>query len=140
MSRLLEFAHHHPFLIGAALLVVLLFVADTLARKLRKFRDVTPAEAVLLINKGAAVVDVRAAKEFGGGHIIGARNIPSGEFEGRITELDKFRERPLLIYCQNGHTSLSQAALLTRRGFQQVLNLKGGLTAWRNENMPVEKA
>lgn len=139
MSRLLEFAHHHPLLIGAAALVVVLFVADTVARMLRKFRDVTPAEAVILINKGAAVVDVRSAKDFVGGHIIGARNIPSAEFDGRVAELDKFREGPLIVYCQNGHTSLRHAAVLARHGFHEVHNLKGGLTAWQNDSFPVER-
>ena len=139
MSRLLEFSHHHPYLIGAAFLIAVLFIADTVARRLRKFRDIAPGEAVLLINKGAKVIDVRAAKDFAEGHIIGARNIPAAEFEGRVAELEKFREQPVVVYCESGHTSLRQAAVLTKNGFQNVSNLKGGLTAWRKESMPVER-
>ncbi|MGH8372011.1 MAG: rhodanese-like domain-containing protein [Gammaproteobacteria bacterium] len=140
MPRLLEFAHHHPYLIGAAILIVALFIADTLWRRLRKFRETSPAEAVLLINKGAAVVDIRAAKDFGAGHIIGARNIPAAEFDGRIAELEKFREQPILIYCQSGQTSQGRATALAKAGFQQVHSLKGGLSAWQSDNFPLERS
>ncbi|HET7650952.1 MAG TPA: rhodanese-like domain-containing protein [Gammaproteobacteria bacterium] len=140
MARLLEFAHHHPYLIGAAVLIVILFIADSVARSLRKFRDASPAQAVLLINKGAAVIDIRAAQEFGAGHIIGARNIPAAELDGRLPELEKFREQPVVICCQSGQTSQSRAALLTKAGFQQVYNLKGGIRAWQSENFPLERA
>ena len=139
MSRLLEFIHHHPYLIGAAMLIVVLFVVDTLSRGLRKFRESSPAEAVLLINKGAAVIDVRAAKDFSTGHIIGARNIPVAEFDGRVAELEKFREQPVLIYCQSGQSSQRPAAALAKAGFQQVHNLKGGVNAWQAENFPLER-
>lgn len=140
MSRLLEFSHHHPYLIGAALLIVGLFLADTLWRQLRKFKEVSPAEAVLLINKGAAVIDLRAAKDFDAGHIIGARNIPAAEFGERLTELEKFREQPLLVYCQSGQTSQGRAATLIKAGFQQVFSLKGGVNAWQSESLPLERA
>lgn len=139
MSRLLEFGHHHPYLIGAAILIVVLFVVDTLSRGLRKFRENSPAEAVLLINKGATVIDVRAAKDFSAGHIIGARNIPVAEFDSRVAELEKFREQPVLIYCQSGQSSQRPAAALAKAGFQQVHNLKGGINAWQSENFPLER-
>ncbi|HET7921380.1 MAG TPA: rhodanese-like domain-containing protein [Gammaproteobacteria bacterium] len=139
MPRLLEFAGHHPYLVGAAILIVLLFVADTLLRRLRKYREVPPAEAVRLINQGAAVLDLRAAKNFDSGHVIGARNIPGAELDGRLPELDKFREQPLLVYCQSGNTSHAHAAALAKAGFQQVFSLKGGIAAWQSENFPLEK-
>ncbi|HEX5339854.1 MAG TPA: rhodanese-like domain-containing protein [Gammaproteobacteria bacterium] len=140
MQRLLEFTHHHPYLIGAAVLIVVLFIADSLWRRLRKFREISPAEAVLLVNRGAAVIDVRTAKEFGAGHIIGARNLPLAEFTERVTELEKFREQPVLICCQNGASSQGRAAALSKAGFQQVHSLKGGISAWQSDNFPLERA
>jgi rhodanese-related sulfurtransferase len=140
MPRLLEFIQHHPYLIGAAILIVALFIADSLWRRMRKFQETSSAEAVLLINKGAAVIDVRPAKDFSAGHIIGARNLPVAEFNDRIAELEKFREQPVLIYCQNGQTSQGRAAALAKAGFQQVHSLKGGLSAWQSDNFPLEQA
>lgn len=140
MPRLLEFIAHHPYLIGAAVLIVLLFVADTLLRRLRKFREISPVEAVRVINQGATVLDVRGAKEFGAGHIIGARNIPAAELDGRMPELDKYREQPLLVYCQNGNQSQTRAASLAKAGFRQVHSLKGGISAWQGDNLPLERA
>lgn len=139
MPRLLEFARHHPYLILAAAAVILLLIADEVWRRLHGQRELSPAESVRLINQGAAVVDVRAPGDFSGGHVIGARNIPAAELDGRTPELDKYKQQPLLVYCQNGQTSRGSAGLLSKRGFEQVHTLKGGLAAWKQEQFPLER-
>ena len=139
MPRLLEFAVHHPYLIAAALLIILLFVADELLRRLRKFRELAPAESVLLINKGAVILDTRPPKEFSAGHVIGARNIPASELDVRVAELDKFKQQPVIVYCGNGQTSQKAAGILIKHGFQGVHTLKGGITAWQHEHFPLER-
>lgn len=139
MPRLLEFIRHHPYLIAAAVVIILLFIGDELLRRLRKYRELRPAESVLLINKGAAVLDIRPSKDYGGGHVIGARNIPLGELDGRMTELDKFKEQALIVYCDAGQTSQKAANLLVKHGFKSVHTLKGGIKAWQNEHFPLER-
>ena len=138
MPRLLEFIRHHPYLIAAAVVIILLFIGDELLRRLRKYRELRPVEGVLLINKGAAVLDIRPTKDFGTGHVIGARNIPLPELESRLTELDKFKEQPLIVYCDTGQTSHRAANLLIKRGFKAVNTLKGGIKAWQIEHLPLE--
>ncbi len=139
MPRLLEFAGHHPYLIAAAALILVLFVADEALRRLRKFREVLPAQGVLLINKGAAVVDIRSPKDYSEGHVIGARNIPAAELDTRIAELDKFKAQPIVIYCDSGNTSQKAAAILAKHGFASVHSLKGGIRSWQNEQFPLER-
>jgi uncharacterized membrane protein YcaP (DUF421 family) len=76
MSRLLEFSQHHPLLIGLVVLVILALAVDETLRRMRKYRELAASQAVLLINKGAAVIDLRSHAEFDAGHIINARNLP----------------------------------------------------------------
>ena len=139
MQRLLEFTQHHPYLIVAAAAIILLLLGDELLRWLRKDREVTPAEGVLLINRGAQVVDVRPPQEFAGGHVIGSRNIPVGELDARAAELEKFKGHALLVCCQSGQTSRGAAGILGRHGFTQVHSLKGGINAWKSEQFPLER-
>ena len=139
MQRLLEFTLHHYYLVGLAVLALLALAVDELLRRLRKYREVSPAEGVLLINKGAAILDLRSQAEFSAGHIIHARNIPLPELEERAAELDKLRGQPLLVYCKSGSDSAPAAAKLAKRGFQPLAVLKGGISGWQQEQFPVER-
>ena len=138
MPRLLEFAGHHPYLIAAAVIILALFMGDELLRRLRKYREVAAAESVLLMNNGATVVDIRTPKEFSAGHVIGAHNIPAAELGGRLSELDKYKQRPVIVVCESGNTSQKAAGMLVKHGFQSVHSLKGGIRGWQNEHLPLE--
>lgn len=139
MQRLIEFSQHHPLLIGLAVLALLALAVDEALRRLRKYREVGPAESVLLINKGAAVVDLRSEGEFSAGHIIHARNIPLPELEARAAELEKLRGQSLLVYCKTGNDAATAAAKLAKRGFTPLAVLKGGISAWQQEQLPLER-
>ena len=139
MQRLLEFIQHHPYLNGALLAVLVALAVDEALRRLRKYREIGPAESVLLINKGAAVLDLRAQAEFKSGHIINARNIPMAELDGRTAELDKFREQALVLACKSGAEAATAAARLTKQGFRQLFVLKGGIAAWKQDQFPLER-
>ncbi len=124
---------------GAALLLLLALGVDELLRRLRSFREVGPAEGVLLINKGTAVLDLRSNAEFHTGHIINARNIPLAELDGHAAELEKLRGQPLLLCCKAGEDAARAAARLAKQGFKPVSILKGGIAAWRQEQFPLER-
>jgi rhodanese-related sulfurtransferase len=97
------------------------------------------AEAVQLINRrDALVIDLRAASEFAGGHIANARHIPASELETRSSELEKFKERPIILSCQFGNQSLVACAKLKKRGFE-AYTLNGGIGAWQQAGLPLEK-
>ena len=96
-------------------------------------------EAVRLVNDGALLVDVRGAAEFAAGHIAGARNLPGAAIADGAEQLARFKEKAIIAYCDSGLTAGAAARHLKRLGFKQAFNLRGGLAAWRQENLPVVK-
>jgi rhodanese-related sulfurtransferase len=97
-------------------------------------------EATMLINqKDAVVIDVSEPGEFAQSHILNARNVPLGEVEARIKELERFKARPVIVSCATGNRSASAAALLRKHGFTNAVNLAGGVAAWQQAGLPTEK-
>lgn len=138
MERIPEFVGNHPVLFMALGGVLTLIVITELGRLTRKFPDVTPREAVRLMNDSQALVlDVREDKETRGGALQGAKNIPIGVLGKRLDELNKHKDRSIVVYCQSGNRSVMAGNLLVKHGFTQVNNLKGGIIAWQNDSLPV---
>lgn len=101
---------------------------------------VTPAEATQLINRQDAIMlDVREPAEYGAGHILGARNVPLARLEAGAGELAKRKDKPLVVYCESGNRAVKAAAALKKQGFTHVASLSGGLGAWQQAGLPVEK-
>ncbi len=100
-----------------------------------------PSAAVQLINRQkAVVVDVCEAAEFAAGHIVGAKNIPLSELEGRLATVVKNKSLPLILVCQSGARSGRAVAVAKKLGYEQAQSLGGGLAAWKAANLPIEKA
>ncbi len=91
------------------------------------------------ISHKAQLIDVRSAGEFGSGHLAHALNLDwsSGELEANSTKLDK--SRPVLLYCASGRRSAAANEYLRANGFTDVVDLEGGITAWRSAGLPLEK-
>jgi rhodanese-related sulfurtransferase len=99
---------------------------------------VSVADATLKINReDAVVVDVRESDEWLKGHIPGARHIALAQLEKRIHEIEKFKERPLIVCCASGGRSSKACSVLQKAGFTKVFNLNGGMGAWAEANLPV---
>jgi rhodanese-related sulfurtransferase len=140
MEQLLEFAGNHALLVGLFVGLLVLLVGTEVARQLRKYREVTPTQATQLINREDAVVlDVRSANEFQEGHIGGARNIPADALEQHKKQLDKLKDKPVIVCCIAGPRSTKVAGWLTANGFERVYLLSGGIRAWQSENLPLVK-
>ncbi len=102
---------------------------------------VAPAEAVRQINREKGVlIDVCEPGEHAAGHCTGARNIPLDQLEKRAAELPKNKQLPVLLMCQTGARSGRAAATLRKLGYERALPVNGGLRAWREAGLPVEKA
>lgn len=140
MEQLLEFAGNHTLLVALFVGILVLLVGNEVARHLRKFREVSPTQATQLINREDAVVlDVRSANEFQEGHIGGARNVPADALEQHKKQLEKLKDRPVIICCIAGPRSTKVAGWLTANGFERVYLLAGGIRAWQSENLPLVK-
>lgn len=100
----------------------------------------TPMQATLLINReDAVVVDVRDQGEFGKGHIPNARHLPLSELGRRTGELDKFKDRPIIVCCASGARSASALSTLKKAGFEKLYNLRGGLFEWEKAGQPITR-
>jgi len=102
--------------------------------------SVGTTEATNLINReDAFLLDVREPDEFAKGHLLGAKNIPLGQLESRVGELDKHKAKPVIVHCETGNRSASGLATLRAKGFARAVNLAGGYAAWKQAGLPVEK-
>lgn len=100
---------------------------------------VSTAEAVQLINREKGVlIDVSEPEEFAKGHAVGARNIPFGQIEGH-KQLPSNKALPLVLVCPTGARAGRAAGMLRKLGYEKAQALAGGLKAWREANLPVEK-
>jgi rhodanese-related sulfurtransferase len=125
----------------ATLVVILFMIAwGPLLRRIYGIHVAPVAGAISLINRESAiVVDVCEPAEFRQGHLPHAVNIPLGNLAGRLGELEKYRDKPILVTCQHGNRSVRGALTLRKSGFPTVYSLGGGLSAWQKENLPVER-
>ena len=137
MDRFFEFIGNHPILVSA---FVFFLVALIVTERRKGGQSVTTQELVRMTNHESAVlVDLRDRNEFSRGHITGAINVPYSTFSQRIEELQKHRDKPVILICNIGQHSSAAGSQLIKNGFQDVRRLSGGMTEWTGSNLPVVK-
>ena len=143
MEAFFIFLQKSPFnmmLFGGAIATGLMLVWPLVMRPFRAGREVSVVEAVQLINrKDALVIDLRDTGEYEAGHIAGARHIPEKQLTERLKDLEKFKGRPLIVACRTGTRSGVAVQVLRRNGFAEAVSLGGGVGAWDQAGMPLEK-
>ncbi|MEQ1662926.1 MAG: rhodanese-like domain-containing protein [Thiobacillus sp.] len=107
--------------------------------RLAGIEEADTLKATRLFNNDALVLDVREDKEYAAGHIPKARHIPLAQLGTRLSELDKFKSKPVLVSCRSGQRSARACGILKKAGFATVYNQAGGILAWERANLPVEK-
>jgi rhodanese-related sulfurtransferase len=134
------------FLQDNILLIAVAFVSGAMllwpyVRRATGGPSVSPSQATQLINReDALVIDVREPGEYGAGHILGAKNVPLSRVDtGGADIAGKRKDRPVILYCDSGNRSAKAAAVLRGQGYTRVLNLSGGIGAWQQAGLPVEK-
>lgn len=136
MGNILEFAANHPLLASATIAMALAVIFYELRQKAGAIASLSSAQAVQAINQGARVVDIRDQEQFDAGHIIDAINLPPAELTVQAdTKLKK--AKAIVVVCDTGMRSGQAVAALRKSGHENVFNLKGGLTAWRGDNLPI---
>ena len=97
--------------------------------------------AVQRINRDkAVVVDVREVDEFAAGHIAAAKNLPVGQLEDKLSAAIKNKTLPLILVCATGARANKALATVKKLGYAQAEVLSGGLKAWKEANLPLEKS
>jgi len=137
INQLFEFAANHYVLVG---IFVILLIAFLVNEGKQGGAAITTGNLVSLINReGAVVLDVRDSKDFGEGHIAGAVNIPYANLDNRISELEPYKEKAVVLVCKMGQHASAAGRKLKTQGFVNVRRLAGGMAEWTGANLPVVK-
>ena len=139
-DELLAFAGRHPMLSAGLVLLTLALIYTEIARLLRPFKALRPAELTALINReDALVVDLSATADYERGHIAGSRNVAASGFGPDHKLVAGHRERPIVLVDRTGMASGPMAARLKKAGFANVYVLDGGIAAWQQADLPLVK-
>ena len=125
MERLIEYAGHHTLLAAAAVVMALIVVAYEMRARAQ--------------NVAALVLDIRPQEAFAAGHVSGARSMPSDQIATAGETLKKQKEKPIVVYDESGPLAAAAVRQLAAQGFTKVFSLRGGIAAWRTDNLPLAK-
>ena len=100
--------------------------------------SVAPEQVVELVNhQHGVIIDVRSTEEFRSGHILDSIHFDCNETDAKLKSLQKYATKPVIIVCAHGRRSSAFVKRLQAQGFVRVLNLEGGLQAWRDAGLPL---
>ena len=135
MDRLFEFVGNHIELSAAfAFLLAALWYTE----KSRSGKTLSPQQTTLLVNKDEAViVDIREKKDLGDGRITGAIHIPFANLKERAAELEKHKDKQIVLVDKMGQHTGMAGKLLKAEGFENVCRMSGGVAEWKSCNMPL---
>jgi len=140
MQEYIEFAGRHSMLFIALTAVIALIIMTELKRAIKGYKEVLPSEAVRLINKeDAMVLDVREANELEQGSIIDSKHVALSVLPEKLDSLSSNKDQPILVFCKTGNRSTQACKLLLKNSYSNVFGLKGGITAWVNDQFPITK-
>jgi len=139
MDRLLDYSINHPLLAGGLVLMAIVVLGYEMRMRGALGSAVGPNQAIRLMNEGAVLVDLRSANQYKDGHIAGAKNLPGDQIASDPRSLEKLAAKSVVLYCDDGATTAAAQRTLERAGAKNVISLRGGLAAWKQENLPVVK-
>jgi rhodanese-related sulfurtransferase len=139
MERLFEYANHHPWLAGALVLVSILVIVYEMRVQSEAKGSVSPQDMVRLMNQGALLIDLRPLEQYSAGHVGGARQMNGEQILQAGDTLKKYKEKAVVVYDDTGSLSASAVRQLAAQGFTKAFTLRGGLAAWRTENLPLTR-
>lgn len=139
-EELLAFANRNLYLSLGLVAITVALVYTEIARLLRGYKSLRPAELTALINReNALVVDLSPSGDFEKGHIAGSRSVAVSQFDPESKLLAKARSLPVVVTCRNGQASAGAAKRLKKAGFEQVYWLDGGVQGWQQADLPLVK-
>ena len=134
MALFLEFLAQQ-WILAIALLAVIIMLVLHEARK--SGPSLSPQQAINLVNTQQGVfVDLRDAADYKKGHIVDALHIPASKVAERMAELEKFRDKPIVLVCKMGQQSGAAGKQLKAGNFDKVYKMSGGMLEWTNLQLP----
>lgn len=140
MDRVLEFVSHHPWLATATAFAVALIAVYEMRARAESQSSVSPQELIRLINQGALLLDLRPQDQYQAGHLAGARQMSGEALLTAGDTLKRHKEKTVVVYDDTGSVAASAVRQLAAQGFTRAFTLRGGLAAWRADNLPLSRA
>ncbi|HEV3179234.1 MAG TPA: rhodanese-like domain-containing protein [Steroidobacteraceae bacterium] len=140
MDRVLEYISHHPWLATATAVLVAVIVVYEMRTRSESLISVSSQEVIRLMNQGALLLDLRPPEQYQAGHLAGARQMRSDEILKAGDTLRKHKEKTVVVYDDSGSLGAAAVRQLAAQGFTRVFALRGGLAAWRADNLPLTRA
>jgi rhodanese-related sulfurtransferase len=140
VNQFFQFVINHWVLWAVLIALSILLLIEEIRGRVAGVPKVTPQELTKMINQeDAVVIDVRDANAFSTGHIIGAVNIPHTLFDANFDKMAKYKGKPIIVVDSNGQNAPIEAAKLLKKDFEKVYFLGGGLAAWQQAGLPLNK-
>jgi len=138
LERLIEFAGNNPLLFAGFFGVLGLIIFTEYTRIFSGLKALSPFAATRLLNDGdALIIDVRNEKDFKSGHVLNARHVPLSSMDKYLHELEKHKDKDVVVYCDNGMLAQRAGSRLRKNGFTRLHTIAGGLKEWEKANLPV---
>jgi rhodanese-related sulfurtransferase len=137
MDRLIVYTNHHPWLVAGLVLAIVVVALYELRLRSETQASVSPQDMVRLMNQGALLIDLRPVEQYTAGHVSGARQMSGEQILQAADTLKKYKEKAVVVYDDTGSLGASAVRQLVAQGFTKAFNLRGGLSAWRTENLPL---
>jgi len=135
----MEFVQNNLLLVIVAAASGAMLLWSFFGNRVSGITAVNTLEATRLMNDEALILDVREDSEWAVGHIPNARHIRLGQLSEQIAQLEKYKDKPVVVYCRSGNRSARACALMKKAGFNNANNLAGGIVAWEQANLPITR-
>ncbi len=122
----------NKIVVKISLLALILVSMIGCSSKKETYNNIDGKQTQELINntEDLLVVDVRSKEDYDNGHIEGSINIPYDEFESRISEIEEYKDKTVLLYCTSGNKSEKDSKILAKKGFKNVYNATDGVAEY----------
>jgi rhodanese-related sulfurtransferase len=135
----MEFVQNNLLLVITAVASGAMLLWSFFGSRVSGISQIDTLEATRLMNEEALMLDVREDNEWAVGRIPNAKHIRLGQLADQLPQLEKFKDKPIVVYCRSGNRSARACVMLKKAGFTHASNLAGGITAWEQANLPITR-
>jgi len=141
MNNILQFSiNHWPLLATLIVLIIILIIEET-KTTIQGVTKISPNKTVDLVNhQNAVIIDVSNQEQFKSGHITDSINVPFNKIKDNLDNLTKYKNKPIIMVCYSGQTSLRAGIILKKNNFANVFSLSGGILEWKKIGLPLIKS
>jgi thiosulfate/3-mercaptopyruvate sulfurtransferase len=140
MSELLTFFSENLWTCFGLVVLILIYIIFEITQKKHQAKTLSPQDAIQYTSRGKGIfLDIRGEKAYNESHIVGSIQTNIENLKQSVKFLQKYKRKPVVVYCNSGQSSKSAVEVLNQQGFEDVSILRGGFSQWKSDNLPVDK-